>query len=75
MNRTAFIGILESNLDGVAPGSLAESTVLADLPQWDSLAVLTTISVIGESYGRTVSGSQIGRCRTVGELATLAEGV
>lgn len=68
-----FIRLLEKNIDGVAAGSLDESTVLASLPQWDSLAVLTVIALVGEQYGKVITGRQIGLCVTVGELATLAE--
>lgn len=74
MDESAFIRSLEQNIDGVVPGALRAETVLATLPQWDSLAVLTVIALVNEQSGRALSGASIGKCRTVTELYALAHG-
>lgn len=74
MNTEEFARALEANIDGIAPGSLGPDTELAALDGWDSLAVLTSIALIEEAYGRVVSGEAIRACRTVADLHRLGVG-
>ena len=46
---------------------------LKDLPNWDSLAILTTISMIDMEYGVTVSGADLRDCATVTDLFNLGQ--
>lgn len=41
---------------------------LQDLPNWDSLAILTTLSMIDQEYGVTLSGADLQACDTVSDL-------
>ena len=41
---------------------------LASLPNWDSLAILTTLSMLDQKYGILLSGPEIQSCKTIGEL-------
>lgn len=41
---------------------------LRELPNWDSLAVLTTLAMIDEQYSVTLSGADVQACATVGDL-------
>ena len=52
---------------------LSPETRLQDLPNWDSLAILTTISMIDMEYGVTVSGVELQNCTTLGDLMQLVE--
>ena len=41
---------------------------LVDLPNWDSLAILTILSMLDQQYGILASGPDIQACRTVEDL-------
>jgi len=46
---------------------------LVDLPNWDSLAILTTLSMLDQEYGILLSGPDVQNCKTVGELRDQVE--
>lgn len=52
--------------DGIAP-----ATKLADLPNWDSLAILTTLSMVDFEYSVSLTGLDLQNCATVSELYLL----
>ena len=52
---------------------LAEDTVLSDLENWDSVAVLSIIAVINEHFNRFPSADEILSYRTVGDLMLAME--
>jgi acyl carrier protein len=41
---------------------------LQDLPNWDSLAILTTLSMMDQEYGVVMSGAELQSCDTVADL-------
>jgi len=43
---------------------------LRDLPNWDSLAILTVLSMLDQKYGVTLSGAEIQNCERVADLYT-----
>lgn len=47
---------------------LSPEQKLRDLPNWDSLAILTTLSMVDEQYGVTLSGADLQACSTVEDL-------
>lgn len=50
---------------------LSENTVLADLPEWDSLAGMILVTYFSEKTGNLRSYDEIMACRTCGELMEL----
>lgn len=48
--------------------SIKENTVLEELETWDSVAVLSVISVINEKFGRYPSAEEIKTYKTVQDL-------
>ncbi|MGA1205861.1 MAG: acyl carrier protein [Opitutales bacterium] len=46
---------------------------LADLPNWDSLAILTTLSMIDMEYRVTLTGTDLQNCNTVADLFAMVE--
>ncbi len=46
---------------------------LVELPNWDSLAILTTLSMLDMEYGVTLSGTELQNCGTVAELYGIVE--
>lgn len=49
------------------------SDKLRELPNWDSLAVLTTLAMIDEQYGVSLSGAELQSCESVEQLFAKVE--
>lgn len=69
MNNAEKISLLEDALE-IESGTLTEATVLADLPEYDSMAKLTLIVLCDEEFGKKLSGEQIKAFTTVGDILT-----
>jgi acyl carrier protein len=41
---------------------------LQDLPNWDSLAILTTLSMLDQEYDVAMSGAELQACDTITDL-------
>lgn len=63
---------LEETLDILQENMLTPETRFRELPGWDSLASLTALSVFDEVYSHQVSGDELKKCETIGELIALA---
>jgi len=68
----AFINHLREALNNPDLTIRAEDS-LRDLPNWDSLAILTVLSMVDEEYGVTLSGAELQNCERVADLYTLVE--
>lgn len=55
------------------PVEIAADTLLADLPEFDSLAALGVIVMFDIEYGKTITGEDIRKCLSVGDLFALLE--
>jgi acyl carrier protein len=56
----------------MSPDAVTSDTPLHD--NWDSVAIMTTISLVDHLYGVTVSGGELElRCNTVGDIWRLVE--
>ncbi len=71
MDTAAFLRQFENAIEGLTPGSMRPETVLRELPQWDSLALLNILAMVDMEYGVQVSGLEIQACRTLQDLADL----
>ncbi len=47
-------------------------TVLLELPEWDSLAALGVIVMFDMEYGKTITGEDLKKTRTLGDLYQLS---
>jgi acyl carrier protein len=70
MQAEAFLREIELALE-LPAGSLSGNEQLADLPEWDSLAVISFIALVDEKLGLPVDGEQLANARTVGDLLAL----
>jgi acyl carrier protein len=70
MNRDEFLRHLEDVMN-VDVGTLNLDTEIEGLEDWGSLASLSVISVVDETYGVTLDGTDIGNCITFGDLLNL----
>lgn len=66
---------MESIADSVEMdvAELSPDTVLADLENWDSVAVLSIIAVINEELNKFPSAQEILDCQTVKDLMELMQ--
>ena len=69
MTRTEQLKALRADVDALAHAD--EATILATLPQWDSLAILLVVSHFEHVYKVEISGAQVRRCHTVADLLNL----
>ena len=69
MNRADRLHALRQDVDALIDAD--EGSVLATLPQWDSLAILLVLSHYEHAHKQAVTGAQIRACRTVAELLDL----
>jgi acyl carrier protein len=70
MTRAEFHAAIAEMLECEASEVQGES-VLKDLPNWDSLAVLSFVALADSKLGASVKGSALVKCQTVNDLATL----
>ena len=71
MTRTEQLTALRADGDALARAD--EATVLAALPQWDSLAILLVVSHCEHVHDLEVRGPQIRACHTMADLLDLIE--
>ena len=71
---TTFIDFLEQFLIAVDfqdPVEVNAETLLADLPEWDSLAALGVIVMFDIEYGKNIIGDDLKQCATLQDLFNL----
>jgi acyl carrier protein len=69
MTRAEQLAALRADVDALAHAD--EATVLAALPQWDSLAILLVVSHFEHVHDREITGAQVRACRTVADILNL----
>jgi acyl carrier protein len=68
-----FVRNFEGAVEGVAPNSLTPDADFHDLEQWDSLAALSVLAMIDGEYETEISGNELRRCKTLGDLYTIIQ--
>jgi acyl carrier protein len=69
MTRSEQLAALRADVDALFHAD--EATVLAALPQWDSLAILLVVSHFEHVHDREITGAQVRACRTVADILNL----
>lgn len=54
-------------------GTLTSDTVLEDLDEWDSIAILSIIAMMDEEFSKSVKGTDIKACEKVSDLLSIME--
>jgi acyl carrier protein len=72
MKTAEFLRELEAMLER-DQGSLAGDEVLVDLPEWDSLAIISFIALVDEKFGLAIEGNKLAAARTVPDLVALVQ--
>ena len=71
MNRQQFLANFVASIDGIDAAATSLETPLMGIPQWDSLALLTTLAMADAQYGVQISGLELQSCQTVGDIADM----
>ena len=66
-----FIKKVESEIEGITPGSLKPTTNYRDLPEWSSMYALVVLALSETEYNVTLTGSDLKGCQTVQDLYDL----
>lgn len=70
MTRDEFILEIQDVLQ--VEESLTLDTVLGELPEWDSLAVMSTMAFLDSNFGVKTSMADYAAMKTVGDIAAKA---
>lgn len=70
MDKQKFLEMLTEILEADA-GTIKGDEDLESLSNWDSLAVITFIAAVDEKMNFVVSGDQLSKAKTVGDLMAL----
>lgn len=71
MTKEEFIQEFIEALEIEDASLVQKTTVFKDLEEWDSLAALSTISLIGDEFGVTINNKVLRSVETLGELYDL----
>ena len=69
MTRSEQLAALRADVDALTRAD--ETTILAALSQWDSLAILLVVSHFEHVHDREITGAQVRACRTVADILNL----
>ena len=67
-----FIEQFQNAVDFQDPIAVNSETLLAELPEWDSLAALGVIVMFDMEYGKTITGNDLKNAKTIADLYELA---
>ena len=70
MKRSELLSQMETILE-VDEGSLKEDAALSDIPDFDSLAVLSLIALFDKHFNKIISGESILSCSKVNDILDL----
>ena len=70
MKKAAFLNLLDELIE-VKPGTIKGDEVLANIEEWDSLAVVGFIAIVDQNFGVTLSATNLKGCRTIPDLIAL----
>ncbi len=70
MDRETFLPLLDEIFE-VPPGTLKGPEKLADLDNWNSMAMVSFVALVDEHFNYTVSPRQFVNCETVNDLLGL----
>ena len=72
MTRNEIIREIEDVLD-VEAGSLTEDSVLAEVPEYDSMTKLSLIVMCDDEFSKKLTGERLSEFKTVKDILTFIE--
>ena len=70
MTNEKKLELLEAMLE-LDPGTLKPATVLEDLEEWDSVAVISFIALVDDEFDKVIKGVSVKEQKTVADLMGL----
>jgi acyl carrier protein len=70
MKTAEFLALLDDMLE-LDPGTLTGSEQLSDIPEWDSLAVISFIALVDEQFNTILEGEKLAEAKSVRDLIAL----
>lgn len=67
MKKAEFLPQLAQAIEADSD-TMSESTVLNELPNWDSMRLLEVIALVDEQLGVNLNANQLAKCETVGQI-------
>jgi acyl carrier protein len=67
VKKAEFLPQLAHTIEADAD-TMSESTVLNELPNWDSMRLLEVIALVDEQLGVNLNANQLAKCETVGQI-------
>lgn len=68
MTKEEFVQEIMETLEIEDASLVQDTTVFRELDEWDSLAALSTISMIDDEFGVTINNKDLRSVETLGEL-------
>lgn len=72
METKEKLNLIEEALE-LDNNSLSESTLLEDIPEYDSMAKLSLIVLIDDEFGKKLTGEQLRDFKTVGDIVSFLD--
>ena len=72
MTNEKKLEMLEEMLE-LDAGTLTPETLLSDLEEWDSIAVISFIALMDDEFDKLVKGKDIKEKETIGDIMDLME--
>lgn len=72
METKEKLALLEDIME-LDEGSLTPETRLEDLEEWDSLSALSFVVMLGDEFGRKISGQDVRAFETVQDMLAVME--
>ena len=70
MNKHEFLQELSSVL--YTNQDISDTTILANIPEWDSLGIMSTVTMYESFCNKSVSFEDLSSCNTIKDLMILA---
>jgi acyl carrier protein len=70
MENTEKIKLLEELLE-LDNNSLSVEKELSSIDEWDSVAILSLIVLLEDEFNKSVKGTAIKKCKTIGDILEL----
>ena len=73
MDKNEFLIAFSDAFDEVESTMFSIETKFKDFEEWGSVTVMAVMAMIRINYGVTLSGLDINKCNTIGEIYALVE--
>ncbi|CAK7063308.1 phosphopantetheine-binding protein [Tissierella sp.] len=72
MTEKEKLEMLEEMME-LEEGTLTPDSILADLEEWDSIAIISFIALVDDEFEKTIKGAQIREFKTIADALAVME--